>query len=102
MIENLANLRLYTNGLVGTIPTELANAFKLEFLYLQDNLLTGEIPVTFGELTRLQKLRLYWNKINGTAPQKVCDLKDLRMTEFKTDCKGDNPEVSCSCCDACF
>lgn len=54
-MQSLRNFRAHTNGMVGSIPSELANAWKLDALLIQDNRLTGTIPRQFGSLNKLGK-----------------------------------------------
>jgi len=96
-MENLRDLHLYTNFLTGSIPSEITKLQKLESIELQDNRITGTLP----NLTQsnLEKILIYSNNIQGTVSQKICSNKGL--TEFKSDCAGDDPKVVCSCCTKC-
>ena len=46
-------------------------------LYLNDNQLSGEIPVELGSLTSLQKLNLCNNQLSGTIPAELGSLTSL-------------------------
>ena len=54
-MQSLKNFRIYTNGLVGTIPSEIGKAWKLEFLFLEDNIFSGTVPKSLGDLNKLGK-----------------------------------------------
>ena len=47
------------------------------FLHLDENDLTGTIPLGFGSLTALQKLSLARNSLGGTLPPSLGGLKEL-------------------------
>lgn len=76
--------------------------FRTDDLYLHDNSLTGTLPVTIKDMNRLQHFRVYWNDFVGTVPMEICDLMDLKLSEFKADCDGENPSITCKCCTECF
>ena len=44
---------------------------NLQYLYLQYNQLTGEIPKEIGKLTQLQKLYLFNNQLTGEIPKEI-------------------------------
>ena len=46
----------------------MGNLTKLEYLYLDRNQLSGEIPPELGNLTNLSRLYLEENKLSGCAP----------------------------------
>lgn len=64
-------LNLSSNGMRGTIPTEL-NTFKdLFFLDLQDNQLVGTIPTDLGGWTGLRMFSVAHNDLYGSIPPNV-------------------------------
>jgi Leucine-rich repeat (LRR) protein len=44
---------------------------KLEYLGLDDNQLSGEIPKEIGKLTNLQYLHLHINQLTGEIPKEI-------------------------------
>ena len=111
------------NNFIGTIPT-LLNSSLIQFLYLnnnslsgplpetlpssivhawfQDNKLSGTIPPTFGlGCPKLKKLRIQENNVSGTLPIEICALENLTMLE--SDCLDIGTSfVACNCCHTCF
>ncbi|ESW24073.1 hypothetical protein PHAVU_004G100300 [Phaseolus vulgaris] len=66
---NLRTLRLDYNFLEGPIPDEFGKAMNsLQYLYLSDNRLQGNVPSFFGSMCKLQRLDLSNNKFNGEFP----------------------------------
>ncbi len=63
-------ISLENNQLTSTIPTELfgINLAGLRVLYLNNNLLRGPIPENYGSAPRLKDLWLNDNKLTGTLP----------------------------------
>jgi hypothetical protein len=71
-------ITLVTNGLVGTLPKELALLTDLETVVLQSSLgLKGSIPLEYGLLTNLGTLDLFANGLTGTLPTELGHLKAL-------------------------
>jgi len=70
-------------GLSGSIPHELAylgntSATGLTILWLFDNELSGDIPLTLGNLSSLTSLWLFNNELSGTIPWQIgADLTNL-------------------------
>jgi hypothetical protein len=66
----------------------------LEYLALDWNALTGEVPSTLYQLSGLRTLILARNVLRGTIPDELCQRS---MDFLAADCD----EVSCACCDLC-
>ena len=64
---------MYLDGnlLTGEIPVEIGNLTNLVTLNLHSNQLTGEIPHELGNLTNLQYLFLDFNNFNGEIPIEI-------------------------------
>mmetsp|Transcript_15332 Transcript_15332/g.22600 ORF Transcript_15332/g.22600 Transcript_15332/m.22600 type:complete len:1118 (-) Transcript_15332:82-3435(-) len=67
-------LNLTSNGLVGTIPTEVGLSSLFEFR-LSGNNLTGTIPSEIGLLSDLTRLNLSANRLIGTIPEGIMMIK---------------------------
>ncbi|KAL6330185.1 hypothetical protein AAG906_040106 [Vitis piasezkii] len=58
-------------------PTGIGNLINLIDLRLNDNDLTGLIPISFGHLQKLQWFALSGNRIHGSIPSVLCHLRNL-------------------------
>ena len=99
LVSGLESLRLDGNELSGTISTNMFPT-TLEFLYLQNNLLTGEIPTTFvdGDYN-INVVSLHGNNFTGTWPSNYCPACpgcQPPISSFSIDCE----EIACpvGCC----
>ncbi|KAJ4771426.1 Leucine-rich receptor-like protein kinase family protein [Rhynchospora pubera] len=61
----------------GTIPKEIGNLFRLEKLYISNNMIIGKIPSTFANLTKMERLRLNDNSLEGSIPLELINMKAL-------------------------
>ncbi len=75
-------LRLDNNNLTGTLPVELGNLAQLQELDLWRNTLTGSIPTELGNLSQLQRLNLYDNSLSGTLPTELGNLAQLQELDL--------------------
>ena len=89
------------SGLQGTLPPEMGLLDDIEVLELSNNQISGVIPVQLSELDSLQSLFLHDNQFVGAVSSPICELRRSTLREFKTDCDGANPLVSCACCTNC-
>ena len=64
----VTGLDLASEGLTGTIPSDVGHLFALTTLDLSGNQLTGDIPAELGWLTNLTELRLSGNSLTGCIP----------------------------------
>ncbi|KAI6676325.1 hypothetical protein NL676_037121 [Syzygium grande] len=64
----LVSLDLSSNGLEGSLPSELANCKFLNNLELSDNKLSGTIPPELAKLQRLKTFSIAGNDLNGEIP----------------------------------
>ncbi|KAJ3680353.1 hypothetical protein LUZ60_016631 [Juncus effusus] len=65
-LKNLQYLELYSNNII--IPDSLGNLLKLRFLRLNNNTISGSIPLSLTGITTLQVLDLSSNNLSGTVP----------------------------------
>ena len=71
-------ITLASYNLVGTLPTELLNLPSLESLFLNDNGISGPIPIDiFNGLPNLTEVRMNQNSMTGTIP----DVSSLTLVE---------------------
>ena len=77
-MTNLQYLYLLNNELSGEIPEQLGDLTNLLYLYLYNNQLTGSIPVQLGSLTSLQRLYLHTNQLTGSIPAALGSLTNLQ------------------------
>jgi len=73
-LTNLTSLKLYSNQLTGSIPSEIGTLTNLNRLYLYNNQLTGEIPSSIGNLNNLEFLLLDNNELSGLVPENLCGI----------------------------
>ena len=71
-------LRMWGNGLRGTLPPELALLQMLERIEIEFNGLEGAIPPELGSLPNLRRLRLTSNRLAGPIPPELADASELR------------------------
>ena len=76
-MNKLEYLNLARNQLTGSIPPELGNLSQLTGLYLRANELTGSIPPELGNLTNLEGSRLDFNNLSGSIPPELGNLTKL-------------------------
>ena len=76
-LSNLLSLSLWGNRLTGGIPKELGNLANLRSLWLSGNQLTGGIPEELGSLSNLQTLYLFGNQLTGVIPKELGNLSNL-------------------------
>ncbi|CAB9498606.1 LRR receptor-like serine threonine-protein kinase At4g08850-like [Seminavis robusta] len=97
-LDKLSNLRLFLmdqNIFTGTISPTVRKLEHLEYLYLADNKLDGELPFEiFSHLKRLVDLRLENNALTGSIPPEVGGLHRLEFIKMgKNALGGSLPDV---------
>ncbi|CAJ1962330.1 unnamed protein product [Cylindrotheca closterium] len=74
----VSSLHLRNNGLRGTLPDELTLlSNSLEFLYLNDGMLEGTIPASYGKLSNLKRFYLQVNQLSGSIPGEISGMEIL-------------------------
>ncbi|WZZ54617.1 LOW QUALITY PROTEIN: hypothetical protein YC2023_054724 [Brassica napus] len=74
---NLQFLDLQENVISGSIPHGIGNLISLQVLSLGGNMLTGLLTTSIGKLLRLQALDLGYNSISGEIPSSIGNLTRL-------------------------
>lgn len=100
-INGLATIYLNNNQLSGTIPSELASLESLIDLDLNSNKLTGTLPTEFAIMRNILVLQIEENDIVDSLEEMFCLRNDTYLPRIGADCRGDNPEVECTCCHTC-
>ncbi|KAL6342782.1 hypothetical protein AAG906_016616 [Vitis piasezkii] len=77
ILKFVRSIDLSSNGLSGSIPTEISSLYGLEFLNLSCNNLMGSIPVKMGRMNALESLDLSRNHLSGEIPQSMKNLSFL-------------------------
>ncbi|PWA66419.1 leucine-rich repeat protein [Artemisia annua] len=77
------SLNLGHNHLSGVIPECWENWPDMRYLNLENNNLSGGIPVSLGSLTdQLQSLNLHGNKLSGRLPASLMNLTQLMILQL--------------------
>ncbi|MDC1119549.1 leucine-rich repeat domain-containing protein [Gammaproteobacteria bacterium] len=82
---SVSRLWFWTNGLNGTIPSELGNLSNLTSLNLGNNSLTGTIPSELGNLTKLTQILLFSNSLTGSIPSELGNLANLTYLQLSNN-----------------
>lgn len=83
--NQITNINLNNNNLVGQIPDEIGNFNYLTELRLSLNDLTGSIPSTIGNLNNLRTLRIFWTNLSGNLPESLGNLTQLKHLSLTGD-----------------
>jgi hypothetical protein len=75
--QNVIELNLGDNNLIGTLPDELVFVSSLEGIDLRRNALTGSIPPKFSRLVKLKELELSENNLTNNLPSSFRLLSNL-------------------------
>ncbi|XP_016648480.1 PREDICTED: leucine-rich repeat receptor-like serine/threonine-protein kinase BAM2 isoform X2 [Prunus mume] len=88
----LYHIDLSHNHFEGPLPLLSSNASILDF---QSNLLSGPIPLDFGQLMpKLEILYLSENHLNGAIPASLCNMQNLSMLSLRRNqLSGEFPQA---------
>ena len=70
-MTSLSRIDLDENQLTGSLPVQLGQMEKLKSLRLRNNNLTGSMPLELGQLTQLEVLSLSGNNLTGCVPRSL-------------------------------
>ncbi len=89
-LEYLTFLNLEGIGLTGTIPNELFDSWvHLEFLYLNDNDLVGELPRSIASAASLEVLWLGGNNLGGPIISEIGTMTSLIDLSLESNFRED-------------
>jgi len=69
-LSGLVELRLDGNSFSGQIP-DFSACRNLQYIHLENNQLTGELPPSLGDLPNLKELYVQNNKLSGQVPKSL-------------------------------
>lgn len=93
-IPGLLGVDFSDNNLTGAIPSYIAKAKYLEYLYLDGNNLTGQIPAEICSLALLETIDLSDNNLTGEIPAWTSNPEKLEDADFSGNrLTGPVPEV---------
>lgn len=81
----MKRLYLEDNLIHGQIPSSLGQLSSLRELYLSNNHLTGTIPIDIGALSNFVELDLSNNQLKGAIPDSVGQLTNLRVLRISNN-----------------
>ncbi|XWS67302.1 hypothetical protein CRYUN_Cryun05aG0275800 [Craigia yunnanensis] len=86
---SLTILALQHNNLSGSIPDTWVgtgyNSYQLQLLTLDQNFLTGTIPISLTKLSLLEQISVSHNQITGTIPDELGKLSKLQMLDMSSN-----------------
>ncbi|RVW78065.1 Somatic embryogenesis receptor kinase 1 [Vitis vinifera] len=88
LAKGLGFKELYSNNISGPIPSDLGNLTSLVSLDLYLNSFTGPIPETLGKLSKLRFLcnsRLNNNSLTGTIPMSLTNITALQVLDLSNN-----------------
>ncbi|KAK2970110.1 hypothetical protein RJ640_017767 [Escallonia rubra] len=94
----LASLSLEQNYISGNIPVGIENLVTLSYLKLDSNMLSGSIPESIGKLTNLEELYLHSNNISGEIPSSIGNITGLSLLNIRENKLGGGIPVSLGHC----
>ncbi|TKY61083.1 inactive receptor kinase [Spatholobus suberectus] len=93
-LTQLRTLSLRFNALRGPLPSDLASCVNLRNLYLQRNLLSGEIPEFLFKLPDLVRVNMGFNNFSGPFPSAFNELTRLKTLFLENNqLSGPIPEM---------
>ncbi|KAL8234916.1 hypothetical protein R6Q59_021016 [Mikania micrantha] len=94
-LTQLRVLSLRSNGLTGSIPTDLSNLDSLRSVYLQNNRFSGGFPPILSNMTSIERLDLSGNRFSGEIPFDINNLNKLtQLTLQSNNFSGHIPSIN--------
>ncbi|CAL5215386.1 unnamed protein product [Lathyrus oleraceus] len=94
-LTHLRTLSLRFNALTGSLPSDLASCVNLRNLYLQRNLLSGEIPHFLFNLPDLVRLNMAFNNFSGPISTSFNNFTRLKTLYLENNhLSGSIPELT--------
>ncbi|XP_020242640.1 receptor kinase-like protein Xa21 [Asparagus officinalis] len=95
---NIQFLYMQNNFISGTISSDIGNLVNLMVLRMNGNSLYGSIPSSIGMLQKLHELYLYRNKLSGEIPSTIGNLTQLNELYLDSNELSGNIPVSLGKC----
>ncbi|KAJ1417014.1 Leucine-rich repeat [Sesbania bispinosa] len=89
-LPNLQYIYVENSMLSGRIPENIGNLTRLGALSLQGNRFTGTIPSSVAGLTQLSQLKLGDNLLTGAIPEGIARIKNLEFLSLEGNQLGGN------------
>jgi Leucine-rich repeat (LRR) protein len=72
-------------GLIGALPSSMADLPNLQRILMQDNGLDGALPASLGNLVNLREIDLARNRLNGPLPSAFSSLRSLQRMDLASN-----------------
>lgn len=80
--DHVTCIEIYSNKMIGNIPSQLGNLSQLNTLILDFNQLSGRIPYQLGNLSKMDFIELSHNQLSGSIPSQLGNLRNMRYLEL--------------------
>jgi Leucine-rich repeat (LRR) protein len=84
-LTNLVNLQLDENAITGTVPVSICDLVLLELLFANDCLLQGSLPSCFGALTQMRYISMQYNYLTGTLPIGLENMTNMTVLDISNN-----------------
>ncbi|KAF7137552.1 hypothetical protein RHSIM_Rhsim07G0133000 [Rhododendron simsii] len=75
----LSYFDLQENYISGSIPVGIENLLNLQLFSVGDNMFSGSIPESIRKLSKLEQIWMYRNKLSGKIPSSIGNLSQLSI-----------------------
>ncbi|PHT82987.1 hypothetical protein T459_11430 [Capsicum annuum] len=83
ILFNLVELGMEDNQITGSVPISILNISSLQIFSLRRNNLSGFLPREIGNLTKMQHLQIGGNKLIGEIPNEISNLVELKLLSLR-------------------